>query len=157
VSKFFPNRAAAFNIVAAILMIILLVLQCAPFWQYGENQASSTSIQGYVWFPSDQKDLEAYLRDTTGVAHDVHSILAPALQVLVIGIVGVVLCLAKADQTWPAICPVACGGCAVWGYLTNEVLRLGCNWPLHLLIGLMLVAIGILSLGLKIKELKGKG
>ncbi len=49
------NKREAIQILCAVLMTILLVLQSMPFWQYGE----SCSIGSCVWFPGDCKALEA--------------------------------------------------------------------------------------------------
>ena len=151
-TKYFENRLSACNVIAAILMVVLLILQFTPFWQYGENQTAS--VQGYIWFPSDHQELETYFLDTTGISYDVNAVLMPPILMLIVGVIGVVLCLSRSDAAWTAVCPIACGGLTLWGFLTNAVLRLGCTWLLQLLIGSMLLLIGCLMLCWKMKDLR---
>jgi len=154
VSKFFSNRTSVCNLIAAVLLVSLLVLQFMPFWQFGENQEMSASIQGYIWFPTDHKDLEAYFEQETGAKHDINSVLLMPILVLVLGAVGVVLCLMKNDRLWAAAFPTACGAVGLWGYLATAVIKLGVNWGLHLIVCLALVAIGVATFYLGYKDMK---
>ena len=152
-SKFFSNRTSMFNIICAILLVVLLVLHFMPFRVYGEN-GETASIQGYIWFPSDHAALEKHIQETADAEHKVDSILAMPLLVLVLGAAGAVLCVIKADQIWTAAFPIACGVCGMWGYLSKAAFKLGTNWTLHLILCIALVVVGILSFLSSFKEMK---
>ena len=153
-SKYFSNRTSVCNVICAVLMVILLVLQFSSFWQFGENQETSVSIQGYIWFPSDHNDLVKYFEEATGTDHDINSILLPPILTLVLGAVGAVLCLIKADQIWTPAFPIVCGAVGAWGYLTKAVFKLGVNWPLHLVVCIAMLIVGIAACYVGCKDMK---
>ncbi len=144
-SKFVSNRTSVCNLICAVLMVFLLVLQFTPFWSFGED-AETASIQGYVWFPTDHGSLEKYIEEATGSKHDINSILAMPILVLLLGAAGSLLCLIKHDQIWTAAFPVACGACGMWGYLSKAAFRLGTNWPFHLVLCIAMFVVGLLSI-----------
>ena len=47
IEKFRNNKGMLVNVLCAVLMAILLVLQFVPFWHYGEA-GENCSIGGYV-------------------------------------------------------------------------------------------------------------
>ena len=145
-SKFFASRTSVCNVIGAVLLVVLLVLQFTPFWQYGEAQEETTSIQGYIWFPTDNSALEKHLKATVDSSHTVDSILMMPILVLVLGAVGTALCLAKADQLWAGIFPAACGAVGLWGYMTKAAFRVGSNWLLHVIVCIALIFIGIAAI-----------
>ena len=142
-SKFFASRCSVCNVIAAVLMVVLLVLHFTPFWQYGDNQEQATSIQGYIWFPSDNGSLDKYIKANADPDHSVDSILTMPILVLILGAVGAAFCLAKADQLWTGIFPAACGAVGLWGYLSKAAFQLGTNWVLHMIVCIALILIGI--------------
>jgi len=138
------NKWATCNWICALLMIVLLVMQFTPFWYYGEA-GESCSISGYVWFPSDQKDLESWL-GTQADGHDLNSFVGMPILVLVLSAVGAVLCLIKPDKGMISLLPTLCGVVGGIAYLTTPALKLGSGWAWHLLICIALLALGIYSL-----------
>lgn len=146
------NRSAVLMLTSALLMAILLVLQFTPFWQYGEA-GESCSISGYVWFPSDQKQLESWIT-AQAEDHDLNSFVGMPILVLVLSAVGAVLCLIKPDSGWTPVLPAACGVAGLIAYLGSAALRLGTGWTWHLLICIVLTALGIYGLTLQVKAMK---
>ena len=146
------NKAAMCMLVSAVLMVILLVLQFTPFWQYGEA-GESCSIGEYVWFPSDCKDLETWLSAQVE-DHDLNSFVSMPILVLVLSAVGAVFCLVKPEKGWTPILPTACGLVGAIAYLTTGALRLGAGWTWHLLICIALLALGIVGFASQMKELR---
>ncbi len=153
-SKFFSNRISVCNMICAVLMVILLVLQFCPFWQFGENQESSASIQGYIWFPTEHGDLETYFEEATGSDYSINSILIPPILTLVLGAAGIVLCLIKSNQIWASIFPIACGAVGIWGYLGKAVFKLGVNWQMHLVICIAMLVVGVVGCYMGYKDMK---
>ena len=141
-----------FNWIGAALMVILVVLQFLPFWNYGEG---IKSINSYVWFTSKCGDLEDYLIETTGFAGEgyfVNSMVLMPILVLIIAVVGVVVCVLKSDEFAAAVAPIACGLVGAWGYLTKPAYQLGTNWVLHLAVCAVMLIIGVVSLIIGIKD-----
>lgn len=153
-SKYISNRTSICNIVCAVLMVILLVLQFMPFWTYGEEEAMTSSIQGYIWFPTEKGDLENYLQAQTSPEFTINDILVMPIVVLVAGAVGVVLCLIKPDNMLVSLLPAACGLVGIWGYLSKAAFRLGANWQLHLVLCIAILAAAAISLLSGLKEIK---
>lgn len=153
-SKYFANRSSVCNLIAAILMIVLLVLQFLPFWQYGEAQEHAVSFQGYIWFPTNHAELETSFKEATDSNYLVNSILPMALLVLFVGAIGAVLCVMKSDEPWVGVFPVACGAAGLWGFLTKVVYRMGTNWQLHAAVCVALILVGAAGIYLGIKDQK---
>lgn len=145
-SRFFTNRTSICNLISVILLIVLLVFQFTPFWSYGENGDLTASIQGYIWFPSDHSALEKYFEAETSADHTINAVLAMPILLLLVGAVGIVVGLLKADQVWVGTFPTVCGAVGLWGYLTKPVFQLGGNWHLQLILCLALLAMGIVTL-----------
>ena len=58
------------NYICVVLMLVILVFQFLPFWHYStEEESFATSIQTYIWFPGECRDLDDYLAEQTGNAH----------------------------------------------------------------------------------------
>lgn len=144
------NRTALCNLLCALLMTILLVLQFTPFWQYGEA-GESVSISGYVWFPSDHKALETWLGEQVE-GFNLNSFVGTPILILALSTLGAVLCLIKPDRRWTAVLPIACGAAGTICYLSNAALKLGMGWTWHLLICILLLAIGIFNLACQMKK-----
>ncbi|MBR5547182.1 MAG: hypothetical protein IKU70_09435 [Clostridia bacterium] len=152
INKFKNNRGMTVNVICAVLMAILLVLQFVPFWHYGEA-GESCSISGYIWFPSDHKELESWLI-SQAEDHDLNSFVGMPILVLVLSVVGSIFCLLKADQNWVGLFPLACGAAGAVAYLTIPALRLGVGWTWHLLLCIVLAVLGGYGLMQQVKEMK---
>ena len=88
------DKAKTFNIITIILMGVLLVLHFLPFWSY---DGISTSIQSYVWFPTDHAPLESYIAGQVGGDYQINDIVLMPILVLVMTVIGIILCIAKSD------------------------------------------------------------
>lgn len=114
-----------------------------PFWSY---EGLSTSIQTYIWFPSDHAQLETYLASQVGGEFSINSILLMPILVLVMTVAGIVLCIWRWDIPYMSIIPLVCGMVGVWGYLTKPAFQLGSNWVLHLVVCIGMIASSALTL-----------
>lgn len=144
------NKGALINVICAVLMVVLLVLQFTPFWHYGEA-GEACSISDYVWFPTDHKDVESWIAGQVE-GHTLNGFVAMPILVLVLSAVGAVLCMVKLDNGWMALLPTACGAVGSVAYLMDAALKLGAGWMWHLVICIALLALGILNLVQCIKE-----
>ena len=153
ISKIKENKTAMCMVICAVLMAILLFLQFAPFWHYGEA-GETCSISSYVWFPGDHKALENWLISQAD-GHDLNSFVGMPILILVLSAIGTVICLLKPDKSLTPVLPVGCGLAGVIGYLGTPALRLGAGWVWHLLICVALLGLGIYGITQWVMELRG--
>ena len=121
-------------LIFGVLMLVILVFQFLPFWHYStEGESFATSIQTYIWFPGECRDLDDYLAEQTG-NEDIEAgqILGMPILVLVSGAVGIVLCLIKAKSAIVSLLPAICGISGIWGFLSTPAFQLGSNWVVSL-------------------------
>lgn len=137
------KKTKIWNLVCVVLMAAVLVLQFAPFWEYGDGQ--STSIQTYIWFPGDCNDLTAYLEAECGSDFNITSIVSVTVLTLVCMAAGVVCCLWQRDNLLVKLLPVIGGIAGIWGFLTKPCLRLGSTWVLQLVLCIAVIAAAVLS------------
>lgn len=146
------NRVSVMNIVCAVLMLALLVMQFTPFWQYGEDGATA-SIGGYIWFPTENAEVESYLKaNVDGFAID--QLVAVAVLILVLSAAGAALCLIKPQMAVTPVVTMACGLLGMYAYLAKPALRLGMHWGLYLALCAGMILLGALVLYWKMRESK---
>lgn len=131
------------NITCIVLMTILFILHFMPFWSY---DGMSTSIQSYVWLPSDHAALETYIAGQVGGDYSINSIVLMPVIVLVTTVAGIVLCVIKPDNFWVGLIPLGCGFAGICGYLSKAAFRLGTNWVLHLIVCIAMVVAAVLKM-----------
>lgn len=139
------NLTPILNVICAVLMLVLLVLQFMPFWTYGDP-ATPVSIQGYIWFPGDHTGLDKALKESVSTDYSINDVLLMPILTLVLGAVGIVLCLIQSDNPFVSLLPAACGLAGTWGYLTGAAFHVGSGWEFHLILCIALLALGLISL-----------
>lgn len=132
-------KSKLWNYLCVALMAVLMVLQFTGFWTV---EGESVSIQGYVWFPSDNQAITTYLADKTGLEAPVNEVVLPAVMVLLTGVAGIAGCLIKADMPFIKLLPILCGVFGIWGFLTRATLQVGSTWVIQLIlcIGILITA-----------------
>lgn len=143
------KKSKTCNIVCILLMGVLLILHFMPFWSY---DGMSTSIQSYLWFPSDHVSLDTYIAGQIGGEYNINSIVFMPILVLLTTVVGIALCIAMPDNFLVGIVPLCCGIIGVWGYLTKAAFQLGTNWVLHLVVCIAMIAAAVLKLFFQAKN-----
>lgn len=146
------NRVSIVNIVCAMLMLALLVLQFTPFWQYGA-EGETASIGDYVWFPNKNTQVDSYLKASID-GFTIDHVVTVAVMMLVLSAAGAVMCFIRPHMTVTPVVTVACGLEGMYAYLAKPALRLGMNWSLHLTLCVVLVLLGALVLYWKMRESK---
>lgn len=136
------------NIVCALLILALLVCQVMPFWSIEDH---TSSIQGYVWFPSDHNALTNHFSAEVSADYVINDIILMPIVVLAAGVLGVFFCFSKSDRVWTALFPLLCGLFGVYGYLAKPVFQMGSLWQLHLVLCIAMTAAAVVSLVLYIK------
>lgn len=136
------SATSALNILCAILMLVLLVLQFLPFWSYGDPTVS-VSIQEYIWFPSDHTGLDKELTSLVSADYSINDVLLMPILTLVLGAVGIVMCIFKSSNSYMSLIPTGCGLVGAFGYLTGAAFQVGSGWMLHCVVCLLLVCAGL--------------
>lgn len=94
------------NYLSALVMAVIVVMLFTPFWHFGEGEAAqAVSINSYVWFPSDNTQVESYFQEALGEKPDINSVIVAPILLLVFGVLGALVCIMKADQPFAAIFP----------------------------------------------------
>lgn len=145
---------------SALLLLVLLILQFMPFWQYpgtietenpetGKKEKQEamleTSIQNYVWFPEDNKDCTKYLESAPNEDNFAcgNIVLFPALT-LILALACVVCTIIKPDHQFLFIFPLAAGALGVWSLMKQPVFALGNTtlYVVQMVISAVLVVLG---------------
>lgn len=137
------GRLKVTNFVVAALVLAVSVMMFLPFWHYNDT---SSSINGYVWMPSDQTGLEAYLSDELGYKVDINQVVCTQAFMFPLGYVGLVLCLIKADKAWSMIATIPFGVLGIIGYLSCEALQLGSAWWVLLALCIAIIVVDVVGL-----------
>ena len=141
------------QISCAVMLAALIMLQFAPFWQVGDEAGSSASINAYVWFPENNKDVGKYLEGAIE-GFTINSIVPANVLVWVLGVAGVILACVQNGHVVTSLVHLAAGACGAWGYLTLPALQLGSGWGLHLVLCIGLIACGIAGMVAAIREIR---
>ncbi|MBE5783418.1 MAG: hypothetical protein E7329_08920 [Clostridiales bacterium] len=138
------DRASAPNFLSALVMAVIVVLLFTPFWHFGEGEAAqAVSINSYVWFPSDNTQVESYFQEALGEKPEINSVIVMPILLLIFGAIGTVLCILKADQPFVAVFPASVGVAGIWGFATVPALRLGSTWGIMLALCIALVGLAV--------------
>lgn len=136
------SHTTKINYLSAAILLVIVILLFTPFWHFGEGEtAESVSINSYVWFPGDQRNLEDYFQEALGEKVDLNAFVAGPIMMLVFGAAGVIVCCLKADCAAASLLPIVAGGGGIWAYATTAALRLGSMWEVQM--GLCIAALGL--------------
>ena len=123
-------------------LFCLTVLQFCPYWQ---GEGISVSIQGYVWFPTENDALTAYLEESVG-EFDLNSVIGMPILVLVLAVAAIACCVKLAEYPVIFIMGIVAGISGLWGYLGCSVYRVGAYFGLHVALCAVILLLGIAGL-----------
>lgn len=128
------------NLFCVLTMLVMLVCQFMPYWNYGEGM--SLSIQTYIWFPDYHKELTDELLPLVEQFPCNHAVKA-ALPVMILCLVGVFVCLRKKAARGAGVLPVLAGGYGLIAYLLDPVMRAGAGMWLHIAVLILMLLAGV--------------
>ena len=142
------KRISVCNLICAILMGVMLILQFVPFWN-GED--GSVSINSFVWLSYAHGDLERSLAAAVGDSFSLNRLVVAPIFQTVTALAGIFVCIRYNDSSLSAFVPMACGVLGVWGYLTVPAMQMGTAWQLHLIVSIGMLAAAVIGVcsGLK--------
>ena len=137
------------NAICIILLAALLILQFTPFWELNGQQIS---IGGYIWFPTSHENLTSHFQEAINADFKVDSLVLASLIQLLLPAAGIGLLIYNRESIFVPVCTAVCGAGTVWSYLSKAAFRLGYNWYLYLVLGIILMVAAIASVYLRYKH-----
>ena len=134
----------AINMLLAILMALLAVLQFCPYWQ---SEGINASIQGYVWFPTENDALTTYLEESVG-EFSLNSVIGMPILVLVLAVAAIACYVKLAKYPVIPIMGIVMGISGLWGYLGCSVYRVGAYFGLHVALCAVILLLGLAGLAI---------
>ena len=127
----FKNPQALLKIVGILLLIVIAVVQFMPYWQMEDEAAS---INGYVWFPNNHKDVTKYLKAEVGAEVNIYTIIPAPIVSLVFAALAIAAFLKFPKLPLSAVCGLIVGIVGLWNYLTCPAYPLGGSYTLQLVL-----------------------
>ena len=137
-----PSLKKPLNYLCLALMLVLLVLQFAPFWSV---DGVGVSIGKYMWLPLNADECTALTQQlSTQIAgFEINSFVGTGLILQICFLFGPLLCLTSSDSPVSTIFPIIGSVTGLYSFLAVPVLRLGSTCMLQVLLCLaLLVAAG---------------
>lgn len=136
------KRISVCNLICAILMGVMLILQFVPFW---ESTDGSVSINSMVWLSYAHGDLERSLAAAVGESFSLNKLVVAPIFQTVTALVGIFVCLRWNDNAFSSLLPAACGILGLWGYLAVPGMQMGNMWILHLIVSAAMLVVAVVS------------
>lgn len=147
------NPQTLLKILGIVLMIVIAAVQFLPYWQLEEE---AVSINSYVWFPNDHKDVGKYIKAEVGEEVNIYSIIPAPVVTLLFAVLGIAAFAKYPKLPLSAVCGVVVGIVGLWNYLTCPAYALGANQTLHLVLFGVVLAVNalacLLAIIAKVKE-----
>lgn len=149
------------NLVCAVLMFALLVLQFLPgYWncqkdkpdKNGVYQSESASLQGYMWTPSEFKLFDDYFEDLYGKQFELNHVVMMPVATLAFGVLGIVLALAQRRKKLGSTFGILVGAIGAQGYLGHPIFQLNPIWVVHVALCVLMVVVGLVPVVVGIIE-----
>ena len=147
------NPQTLLKILGIVLMIIIAAVQFLPYWQLEEE---AVSVNSYVWFPNDHKDVGKYIKAEVGEEVNIYSIIPAPGVTLLFAVLGIAAFAKYPKLPLSAVCGVVVGIVGLWNYLTCPAYALGASQTLHLVLFGVVLAVNalacLLAIIAKVKE-----
>lgn len=155
-AKMKKNLGRIVNILCVVLLIGVLVTQFLPFWSYeAKDETVTVSIDGYVWFPEDHKELTKDFGEILQITEKKKiqpNLVIEAALLFVACVVSIIFLVAKSGHKFTAVLPLITGILGIKQYLGNYLFQIGQNWQLHLAVCIVLAVVAASNLVLLIAE-----
>jgi len=147
------NPQTLLKILGIVLMIVIAAVQFLPYWQLEEE---AVSVNSYVWFPNDHKDVGKYIKAEVGEEVNIYSIIPAPVVTLLFAVLGIAAFAKYPKLPLSAVCGVVVGIVGLWNYLTCPAYALGASQTLHLVLFGVVLAVNalacLLAIIAKVKE-----
>ncbi len=147
--KFIATRIC--NLIAAVLMLAILVLQFMPCWTLDDQ---TISIGEYVWHPDDHKDFTKNFGKTLDTELDAGSIAGVHIVFAVGGLLGAVWCVSKSAGVLPSLLSAAIGIFGIISLNGNPILKVGSQWLILMILSALLILAAVAAIITRIVQRK---
>lgn len=137
------NPLSVFNFFCGALIVVLIGLWCAPYWQ---ADGVSVSMFSYIALPEEYTALTNYIASQVGENYNITSIIGPTLLQLILGVVAMLLCFFKSEKVSGAVVALISGCLGLWGFLTKEALKLGSLWGAFTAISVLMILVAVMGI-----------
>lgn len=144
----YESKVKLCNRISALLMALMLILQFLPYWHYGEEDALSASINGFVWFPHHHAGLTEQLT-AQNADYSINPVAYTTVGLFVLSVLGAVFCLRESDSALCAIFPVTAGLLGLTSYLSTPAFQAGAWRWVHVTLFVLMVVTGIAAVVLR--------
>lgn len=151
------DSVALIQWICVLIMLVMVGLLCVPYWHY---DGQSTSVNGYIWFPSSKTALNLYFEAELGRTVFINDEIITPILLSFLGIVGLVLKIMFKDTPLAAMVAILFGAAGIYGYLASDVLKLGTMWGTHFamcIAALVLGLVGVILFLVKFFSVDSKG
>lgn len=157
------------NWISILLILVMIVLMFTPYWTYEtreknpetgkrEEVVKDISINDYVWFPKDHKDLtkefeDLYPEPPKGLSKEekeawpkfsVNDLVTIPVLVLLLGVVVGIISLFRSHKPYSALLALLLGGFSTYSYITRPEFWLGNPVP-HIIVSAITAAVGLVG------------
>lgn len=148
------NYKVICNVVCAVLMLALLVLQFLPnYWtcqndrpdKDGNYKTDSASLQGYMWMPTEHKLLGNHFEDLYGKNFELNQVVLMPVVTLAFSAIGAVLALVNRRTKVTGKLGILVGAVGAYGYLSHPIFRMNALWIVHLVVCVVMALVGLTS------------
>lgn len=126
------------NLLCALVMAVLVVLQFVPFWHV---DGEGISTMGYLGFPDDHNNLSSWLNSSIAGGFSINQIVGWVFFGTVACIVGVILCVKFRENAPSALMSAVAGIIGILFCVTEPAFRMGSLWGLHLVLYILLLGL----------------
>lgn len=157
------------NWISVLLILVMVVLLFTPYWTYEtkeknpetgkrEDVVKEISINEYVWFPREHKDMtkefEALYPEIPKKATEeeiaqipqfwINDLVLMPVLVLLVGVVMGAISLWHPDSPFSCLLALALGALGAYGYITRPEFWLGNPMP-HIIVSCITAAVGLVG------------
>lgn len=137
--------------IVMVLMLILLVLQFAPFWS---ADGVGVSIAKYTWLPLNADECKVLTEQLTGqiAGYEINSFVGASLIFEICFIFGSLICLTNASSPISSICPLIGSVTGIYSFLAVPALKLGSTCSIQLILCIVLLVVAAFNMYVQLTD-----
>jgi len=133
-----PSLKKPLSYLCLALMLVLLVLQFAPFWN---ANGVGVSIAKYTWLPLNADECKVLTEQLTSQidGYSINSFVGASIILTISFVFGPILCLTSTESPVSSIFPIIGSVTGIYSFLAVPALKLGSTCILQLILCIVLL------------------
>ena len=133
-----PSLKKPLSYLCLALMLVLLVLQVAPFWN---ANGVGVSIAKYTWLPLNADECKVLTEQLTSQidGYSINSFVGASIILTISFVFGPILCLTSTESPVSSIFPIIGSVTGIYSFLAVPALKLGSTCILQLILCIVLL------------------